>query len=74
LTKVPIGRPIANCVVGTVAQITGFVMQLYDIGVSRFILAGYDPINYPAEFGRALIPSIRAGVAGREAATVRAAG
>ena len=61
--KVKVGRPIANCLVGTPAQIIDTLADLAHAGVSRFILAGYDPRRYPAEFGRLLLPGLRAAVA-----------
>ncbi|MDX2224055.1 MAG: LLM class flavin-dependent oxidoreductase [Rhodospirillaceae bacterium] len=64
-SKVPVGRPVSNCMVGTVAQITDTVMQYYDAGVRRFILAGYDPRRYPAEFGATLLPALRAAMAAK---------
>ena len=58
--KVGVGRPIGNCLVGTVDQIVARLLELHGQGVSRFILAGYDPTTYPDEFGRELIPRLRA--------------
>jgi alkanesulfonate monooxygenase len=60
--KVGIGRPIANCLVGTPDQVIGVLSDLAGLGVSRFILAGYDPRTYPAQFGEILLPRLRAAV------------
>jgi alkanesulfonate monooxygenase len=57
--KVGIGRPIANCLVGTPDQIVGFLEDFARLGVTRFILAGYDPRTYPAQFGDVLLPRLR---------------
>ena len=57
--KVGIGRPIANCLVGTPDQIVKTLSDFARTGVSRFILAGYDPRTYPALFGKILLPQIR---------------
>ena len=62
--KVGIGRPIANCLVGTCDQIVGWLAELARAGVRRFILAGYDPDTYPAQFGETLLPQLRAAIAG----------
>jgi len=64
--KVPVGRPVSNCMVGTVDQITEMVLQYYDVGIRRFILAGYDPSSYPQEFGKVLLPKVRKEMAARE--------
>jgi len=68
--KVGIGRPVANCLVGTVDQLVGVLGDFYDAGVSRFILAGYDPVGYPAEFGRELLPRLREAVDRRARASL----
>jgi alkanesulfonate monooxygenase len=60
--KVGIGRPIANCLVGTPDQVIDVLTDLARLGVSRFILAGYDPRSYPAQFGEILLPRLRAAV------------
>ncbi|MEQ8736126.1 MAG: LLM class flavin-dependent oxidoreductase [Rhodospirillaceae bacterium] len=64
--KVPVGRPISNCMVGTVDQITETVLKYFDVGIRRFILAGYDPTSYPQEFGKLLLPRLRKEMADRE--------
>ncbi len=68
--KVGIGRPVSNCLVGSVDQIVAHLMEFHRAGVSRFILAGYDPRKYPAEFGAALLPRLRAAVAGESSRTM----
>lgn len=57
--KVAIGRPIANCMVGTVDQLVDALARFHANGVSRFILAGYNPVDYPEEFGCELLPRLR---------------
>ena len=62
--KVPVGRPVSNCMVGTVDQIVETVLQYYGAGIGRFILAGYDPTTYPREFGEKLLPRLRQAAGG----------
>ncbi len=62
--KVPVGRPVSNCMVGTVDQIVETVLQYFDAGIRRFILAGYDPNTYPREFGEKLLPRLRQATSG----------
>ncbi len=66
LGRIKVGRPLANCLVGSADQILQVLCDYYDAGVSRFILGGYDPLGYQAQFGRDLIPQLRAAVAARD--------
>jgi alkanesulfonate monooxygenase len=67
LGKIKVGRPLANCLVGSADQILGILCDYYDAGVTRFILGGYDPLGYQAQFGRELLPQLRAAVDERDA-------
>lgn len=68
LGKIKVGRPLANCLVGSADQILQILCDYYDVGVSRFILGGYDPLGYQDQFGRDLIPQLRAATAERDRA------
>jgi len=68
LGKIKVGRPLANCLVGSADQIVQILCDYYDAGVTRFILGGYDPLGYQAQFGRDLIPQLRAAIAERDRA------
>ncbi len=53
-------------VVGTVEQVTETLMTYHDIGFRNFLVRGFDPLVNAKEFGRGLIPHIRAEAARRE--------
>jgi len=52
-----------SCLVGTPEQVAGAILKYYRLGVASFLIRGFDPCNDTIEFGRELIPRIRAGVA-----------
>jgi len=52
-----------SCLVGTAEQVAQSILQYYRLGVSSFVIRGFDPFNDTIEFGRELIPRIKAGAA-----------
>lgn len=60
--------------VGSPDQVAEAMMDYYDLGVTTFLIRGFDPLDDAVGYGRDLIPRVRALVAEREAAGVRAAG
>ncbi len=52
-----------SCLVGTAEQVADALLRYYRLGVSSFLMRGFDPQNDTAEFGRELIPRIKAGAA-----------
>ncbi len=52
-----------SCLVGTAEQVAESILKYYQLGVGSFLIRGFDPINDATEFGRELIPRIRAGAA-----------
>jgi alkanesulfonate monooxygenase len=52
-----------SCLVGTAEQVAQAILQYYRLGVSSFLIRGFDPFNDTVEFGRELIPRIKAGAA-----------
>jgi alkanesulfonate monooxygenase len=50
-----------SCLVGTAEQVARSILQYYRLGVSSFLIRGFDPFNDTVEFGRELIPRIKAG-------------
>jgi len=52
-----------SCLVGTAEQVADAVLRYYRLGVSSFLMRGFDPQNDTVEFGRELIPRIKAGAA-----------
>ena len=50
-----------SCLVGTAEQVAEAILKYYVLGVDSFLIRGFDPFNDTVEFGRELIPRIRAG-------------
>jgi alkanesulfonate monooxygenase len=52
-----------SCLVGTAEQVARAILEYYKLGVDSFLIRGFDPLNDVIEFGRDLIPRIKAGAA-----------
>jgi alkanesulfonate monooxygenase len=52
-----------TCLVGTAEQVADALLEYYKLGIGSFLLRGFDPLGDVAEYGRELIPRIRAGAA-----------
>jgi alkanesulfonate monooxygenase len=52
-----------SCLVGTPQQVADAILAYYDLGVDSFLIRGFDPLADTIEFGRELIPRLRAGAA-----------
>ncbi len=50
-----------SCLVGTPQQVADAILEYYKLGVESFLIRGFDPLADTAEFGRELIPLIKAG-------------
>ena len=50
-----------SCLVGTPEQVADAMLKYYMLGVDSFLIRGFDPFNDTVEFGRELIPRIKAG-------------
>ncbi len=50
-----------SCLVGTAEQVAEAILRYYRLGIGSFLIRGFDPINDALEFGRELIPRIKAG-------------
>ncbi len=50
-----------SCLVGTAEQVADAILHYYRLGVGSFLIRGFDPFNDTVEFGRELIPRIKAG-------------
>jgi alkanesulfonate monooxygenase len=60
--------------VGTPEQVADALMDYWDLGVTTFLIRGFDPLDDAIAYGRDLIPLVRDLVAAREARPARAAG
>jgi alkanesulfonate monooxygenase len=50
-----------SCLVGTPEQVAEAMLKYYRLGVGSFLIRGFDPLNDTVDFGRELIPRIKAG-------------
>ena len=55
-----------TALVGTPEQVAEALVDYYDIGVSTLLIRGFDPVQDAIDYGRDLIPLVRAEVARRE--------
>ena len=69
ITKATGALGSTSCLVGTAEQVADAILAYYRLGISSFLLRGFDPLSDATEFGRELIPRIRTG-----AATIDASG
>jgi alkanesulfonate monooxygenase len=61
----------STALVGTPDQVVEAMLRYYDLGVDRFLLRGFDPLDDAVDYGRELLPRLRAGVAARDAGADR---
>ncbi|ALX67360.1 LLM class flavin-dependent oxidoreductase [Microbacterium sp. XT11] len=54
--------------VGTPEQVAEALLKYYDLGVTRFLIRGFDPLDDVREWGEELIPALRAGAQARDEA------
>jgi alkanesulfonate monooxygenase len=57
----------STALVGTPGQVAEAMLKYCDIGIGAFILKGFDPIEDASEYGKELLPLVKAGVAARDA-------
>jgi alkanesulfonate monooxygenase len=50
-----------SCLVGTAEQVADALLEYYKLGVASVLIRGFDPYNDAVEFGRELIPRLKAG-------------
>jgi len=61
-----------TALVGTPAQVTDALLDYYDLGVTTFLIRGFDPLEDAIQYGSELIPLVREAVANRPAASIAA--
>ncbi|CAG9231273.1 Alkanesulfonate monooxygenase [Burkholderia gladioli] len=61
------GRSNSTALVGTPEQVADALADYYDIGVTTFLIRGFDPLEDAIDYGRELIPRARELVAARQA-------
>lgn len=58
--------------VGTGEQVAESLLDYYDLGITTFLIRGFDPFEDVLDYGRDLIPLVRAAVAERDGARIAA--
>jgi len=61
-----------TALVGTAEQVAESLLDYYDAGAGTVLIRGFDPLQDAIEFGRDLVPLVRAGVARRQRGVVAA--
>lgn len=54
--------------VGTPAQVAEALLKYYDLGVTRFLIRGFDPLGDVRDWGKELVPLLREGASRRDEA------
>jgi alkanesulfonate monooxygenase len=62
------GAGNTTALVGTPEQVAEALVDYYDAGATTLLIRGFDPLNDAVEYGRELIPLVRAEVARRDRA------
>jgi alkanesulfonate monooxygenase len=62
-----------TALVGTAEQVADSLADYHALGVTTFLIRGFDPLEDVEEYGRSLLPAVRAAVARRGAAPAAAA-
>jgi alkanesulfonate monooxygenase len=65
-------RGNSTSLVGTPDQVADALLDYFDLGVSTFLIRGFDPLEDAIQYGRELIPRVRAAVKDRPARGVAA--
>lgn len=63
----------STSLVGTPDQVADAMLDYYDLGITTFLIRGFDPLEDAFQYGRDLIPRVRALVAQRDKAAPREA-
>ena len=63
----------STSLVGTPQQVCDAMLDYWDLGVTTFLIRGFDPLEDALEYGRDLIPLVRAATAARPAVLTPAA-
>ena len=64
------GAGNTTALVGTPEQVAESLLAYYDIGCTTLLIRGFDPLNDAIDYGRELIPLVRAEVARRDRAAM----
>lgn len=64
----------STSLVGTPEQVVDSLLDYYDVGVTKFLFRGFDPLEDAIDYGRNLLPALREAVAKRGRPRIAAAG
>jgi len=67
------GQGNSTSLVGAPDQIVESLLDYYDLGVTKFLFRGFDPLEDALDYGRHLLPALREAVANRRAPSTLAA-
>jgi alkanesulfonate monooxygenase len=67
------GAGNTSALVGTPEQVAEALLAYHDVGVTTFLIRGFDPLNDAIDYGRELIPMVRAEIARRDRAAAATA-
>jgi alkanesulfonate monooxygenase len=67
-------RGNSTSLVGTPQQVAEALAEYHDLGITTFLIRGFDPLDDAVAYGRDLIPLVRELVAQRDANPTAAAG
>lgn len=62
----------STALVGTGEQVADALLDYYDLGISTFLIRGFDPLDDAVPYGRELIPLVHEAVSHRPAASAAA--
>jgi alkanesulfonate monooxygenase len=63
----------STALVGTPDTVAQALLDYHDLGVTTFLIRGYDPLDDAIDYGRDLIPAVRAEIARRDTAALAVA-
>ncbi|MDR3323930.1 MAG: LLM class flavin-dependent oxidoreductase [Zoogloeaceae bacterium] len=67
------GTRNSTALVGTPEQVAEAIAKYYDLGINQVLVRGFDPLNDAVEYGRELLPLVRAKAAERDRLRAQAA-
>jgi alkanesulfonate monooxygenase len=63
----------STALVGTPGTVAQALLDYHDLGVTTFLIRGYDPLDDAIDYGRELIPAVRGEIARRDATALAVA-
>jgi alkanesulfonate monooxygenase len=73
LAKLTGAQGNSTSLVGTPEQVVDALLDYYDLGITKFLFRGFDPLEDAIDYGRNLLPLLRKTVAARGASRTTAA-